>query len=110
MELLVPAMIEYGADSWGGQPMNDRKMLVAKYGDRFVFGVPGPEISPEATDDRSRPWPTSSWPDYASNGGRIIMNAATPRGDFSPEGLAAVQKFMNAVYIRSRLAYDAAKA
>ena len=38
------------------------------------------------------------------------MNAATPRGDFSPEGLAAVQKFMNAVYIRSRLAYDAAKA
>ncbi len=110
VELLVPAMIEYGADSWGGQPMNDRKMLVAKYGDRFVFGVPGPEISPEATDEQIEALADQFMADYASNGGRIIMNAATPRGGFSPEGMAAVQKFMNAVYIRSRLAYDAAKA
>ena len=39
-EMLVPAMIEAGVDTWSGQPMNDFEMLYEKYGDKIVLGMP----------------------------------------------------------------------
>ena len=50
-ELLVPAYIEAGADSWSGQPMNDKAMLHEKYGDKIILGIePDIAFTPETTD------------------------------------------------------------
>ena len=38
-EILVPAYIEIGADSWSGQNMNDKAMLYDKYGDKIILGI-----------------------------------------------------------------------
>ncbi|MCL2136493.1 MAG: methyltransferase [Coriobacteriia bacterium] len=38
-EILVPAYIEIGADSWSGQPMNDKQMIYDKYGDKIILGM-----------------------------------------------------------------------
>ena len=38
-ESMFPAMIELGVDTWMGQPINDKKMLVDNYGDRFKFCI-----------------------------------------------------------------------
>lgn len=43
IEILVPHLIDTGADTWRGQKLNDKKMLVDTYGDKFKFGV---EIRP----------------------------------------------------------------
>ena len=37
VESFVPLFIEEGFNSWGGQPMNDKPALKAKYGDQMVF-------------------------------------------------------------------------
>ena len=42
IEALVPAMVEWGVDTWGGQPMNDKKMLYDLYGDKILLGINGP--------------------------------------------------------------------
>lgn len=44
IELLIPAMIEAGVDSWTGQEMNDKKKLYHLYGDKMMIGVETPEI------------------------------------------------------------------
>ena len=49
-ELLVPAMIEAGVDSWWGQPMNDKEKLYKLYGDKIVLGV-DLDVTPESTDE-----------------------------------------------------------
>jgi len=38
-ELLVPAYIATGTDSWSGQDMNDKAMLYEKYGDKIILGI-----------------------------------------------------------------------
>ena len=38
-ELLVPAYIEAGVDSWNGQPMNDKEMIYEKYGGQIILGI-----------------------------------------------------------------------
>ena len=38
-EILVPAYIEGGCDSWNGQSMNDKAMLYEKYGDKLILGI-----------------------------------------------------------------------
>ena len=53
-ELLVPAMIEAGVDMWNGQPMNDKRMLVEKYGDKMIFGAYPIDISNESTEEEVR--------------------------------------------------------
>ena len=105
VELLVPAMIAAGVDCWSGQPMNDRKKLVSLYGDKFVFGVPTPEIPEGATDEDIEKLADQFMADYACNGGRIIaapsaILAGARRGD---DG-----RWRNALYVRSRKAYDEA--
>ena len=53
-EMLVPAMIEAGVDMWNGQPMNDKKMLVEKYGDKMIFGVAPDELTNDSTEEEVR--------------------------------------------------------
>ena len=48
-ELLVPAMIDAHVDLWCGQPMNDKYMLVQKYGDKIMLGVETPDLAPDAS-------------------------------------------------------------
>jgi len=52
IEPLIPNLIETGADTWRGQPVNDKLRLVRQYGDRFRFAVtmqpPAPITDAEA--------------------------------------------------------------
>lgn len=50
IEPLIPGLISTGIDTWRGQAVNDKKMLVDKYGDRFKFGVEL-RVSEGARDD-----------------------------------------------------------
>lgn len=104
VELLVPAMIEANVDCWAGQPMNDRKKLVALYGDKFVFGVPMPETSDDMSDEEIEAIADQFMADFCSNGGRVIPGrtpSLTRMGGFSND-----QRLRNALYIRARKAYD----
>ena len=47
-EMLVPAYIEAGFDSWTGQPMNDKNLLYDLYGDKIMLGIE-PDITKTAT-------------------------------------------------------------
>ena len=47
-------MIEAGVDMWGGQPMNDKKMLCEKYGDKIILGVSPTNLTTESTDEEIR--------------------------------------------------------
>jgi hypothetical protein len=38
IEPLIPVMIECGVDKWAGQPLNDKQMLIEKYGDKILIG------------------------------------------------------------------------
>ena len=38
-ELLVPAYIEAGCDSWNGQDVNDKELLYEMYGDKIILGI-----------------------------------------------------------------------
>ena len=49
-ELLVPAMIEAGVDTWFGQPMNDYGMLYDMYGDKIILGAAF-NVPENATDE-----------------------------------------------------------
>lgn len=54
IEMLVPAMIEAGVDSWTGQPMNDKDFLYERYGDRLILGVdPDVSFGPELSDEEA---------------------------------------------------------
>ena len=58
-------------------------------------------------DDRIINWMADQFmADYACNGGRIIMIPTMGRMGGGPAAFEAAQKFNNAVYIRSRKAYD----
>ncbi|MFZ7120137.1 MAG: methyltransferase [Eubacteriaceae bacterium] len=50
-EMLTPIYIEAGVDSWSPQTMNDLGSLYKKYGDKIMFSVSPPEMSPDATDE-----------------------------------------------------------
>lgn len=54
LELLVPAIIEAGWDSWGPQIMNDTHMLYEKYGDRLVIGVVPDPFPADASEEQQR--------------------------------------------------------
>lgn len=52
---LAPAMVECGMDMWGGQPMNDKPMLIDTYGKDILIGIhdlyrPGVQAIPD--DDK----------------------------------------------------------
>ena len=65
-ELLVPAYIEAGCDSWSGQNMNDKPMLYDKYGDKIILG-----IEPDIPFDMFSPTPMT-YDDAVASAQRFI--------------------------------------
>lgn len=51
-DLLVPAYIESGFQTWNGMYMNDKRNLFEQYGDKFIFGVDPPDISNDMNASR----------------------------------------------------------
>lgn len=51
VELLVPAMIEAGMDTWCGQPMNDKEKLHELYGKDIILGIEPRVLEQDATDE-----------------------------------------------------------
>lgn len=49
-EMLFPAIVEFGADCWSGQAINDKIMLREKYGDKIMIGINHP-LTEESTDE-----------------------------------------------------------
>ena len=44
-DLVVPAYIESGFQTWNGMYMNDKRALFEQYGDKFIFGVDPPKVA-----------------------------------------------------------------
>ena len=44
-DLVVPAYIESGFETWNGMYMNDKRALFEQFGDRFIFGVDPPKVA-----------------------------------------------------------------
>ena len=44
-DLVVPAYIEGGFETWNGMYMNDKRALFEQYGDKFIFGVDPPAVA-----------------------------------------------------------------
>lgn len=92
-EMLVPAMIEAGADAWSGQTINDYPSLYARYGDRIHF-EPSPEpLPPDATDEQIREAAKAFVDTYASGSCIMTLPPLTPPA------------FSRYVYEFSRVAY-----
>ena len=71
-ELLVPAYIAAGADSWSGQPMNDKPLVYSKYGDQLILGIE-PQVPADATQ------PTTAMPlEEAIAIGQSFLDAYIP--------------------------------
>lgn len=51
IEALVPGMIEFGADMWCGQPMNDKVKIYNEYGKYIHIGVCPEEFPPDVEDE-----------------------------------------------------------
>ena len=55
LDTLVPNIIQSGVDTWNGQDICDKPALVARYGDRFCFGISvHAEEGPEDGELRAR--------------------------------------------------------
>lgn len=54
LEMMVPAMIEAGWDSWNPQVMNDTHMLYDQYGDKIVIAVMPDPLKPDASEEEQR--------------------------------------------------------
>ena len=72
-ELLVPAYIEAGCDSWSGQAMNDKAMLYEKYGDKIILGIesdlnytPGDTLPEGAADAAAKRFVSKYCANYAN--------------------------------------------
>lgn len=51
-EILAPAYIEAGCDSWSPQPMNDKALLFEKYGDQIIIGIePDVPLMPDTPEE-----------------------------------------------------------
>ncbi len=44
-DLVVPAYIESGFETWNGMYMNDKRALFEQFGDKFIFGVDPPKVA-----------------------------------------------------------------
>mgnify|MGYP004448829317 FL=1 len=55
-DLLVPAYIEAGFQTWNGMYMNDKRNLFEQYGDQFIFGVDPPAIADDPNASKEDLW------------------------------------------------------
>jgi len=101
-ELLVPAYIEAGCDSWNGQGMNDKEMIYEKYGDQIILGMDsglpfvfggGAEISKEEAEAAAMSFIGKFCPDYATK--PVI-----------PSGFGVPADFIRVLYEESRKVFN----
>jgi len=86
-ELLVPAYIELGADSWSGQTMNDKQLVYDLYGDKILLGmemdIPSIFVKPDLTLDEA----IASFERFTNNYLKDYRNKQVSLGYFfGPEG------------------------
>ena len=77
VENLVPLFIEEGIDSWGGQDLNDKRMLKKQYGDKMVFSM-SVDLAPDASEEEL----DAAVADYMETFGydnRVICTSWNPR-------------------------------
>lgn len=101
-ELLVPAYIEAGCDSWNGQPMNDKEFIYEKYGDKIILGI-DTDVSFFRPD--SPPVPTE---DAIASAKRFVEKFS---GNYAnkpviPGGFGAPVEFLETLYMESRKAFS----
>ena len=70
VELLLPAFVESGVDTWTGQPMNDKEFLYEKYGDKIILGLepdilPNPNMNDKDAIAAAKRFVAKYAPDYA---------------------------------------------
>ncbi len=98
IEMLVPAMIEIGFNTWGGQPMNDYGKLYELYGDKIAFGVI-PELHENATDEEAAAAAKEFVEKYTKPGTTCFISMSGRVAMGNPV-------FRKEVYRLSRLAYS----
>ena len=54
VEPLIGSLVDTGADTWRGQPLNDKLKLVKQYGDRFKFAVTMQPLHPISDEEALR--------------------------------------------------------
>lgn len=66
-EKLLPAIVEFGADCWSGQPINNKDLMNELYGDKVMIGIECP-VPEDATDEEveriAREFVEKYWPTY----------------------------------------------
>jgi len=100
-ELLVPAYIEIGADTWSGQPMNDKKWIYDNYGDKLMLGIemtiPNVVTNPDLTLDEA----TAAFDEFLETyGTNYATKPVLMSGFVGPAG------FSDYVYETSRKFFD----
>ena len=79
IEPLIPNLIETGADTWSGQPINDKLKLVREYGERFKFAATMQSLQP-ITDEESIQLARDFLRDYTGQRVWVFLhNILTPR-------------------------------
>lgn len=103
-EMLVPAMIEAGVDSWSCQPLNDTVALRRQYGDRLIFNLWPPKLVDgcrgELMDTTARVFIEEQAPGYDT--APFMINTADIRWLDEPEAL----EYTAALYKYGRMAMD----
>ena len=102
-EMLVPAYIEAGCDSWSGQPINDREFIFANYAGKLILTmesdlvvVPDQPVDPEEAKASAKRFVDRFLPDYAN------------KPVFASGGMGAPVEFIDALYSESRKAFNPA--
>lgn len=96
-EMLVPCMIEAGADLWDGQTLNDFERLYSLYGDQIHFQPYAPVLTADASEAEIREAARRYVDTYPS--GTCV---STTRNRMPPQ---IAQIFDRCVYEFSRIAY-----
>ena len=99
-EMIVPAYIEMGCDSWSGQSMNDKQKLYDMYGGQIILGIetdlvaaPNQPVDEEEAKASAKRFVDKFCPDYAT---KPVFASA----------MAAPVAFLDTLYVESRKAFN----
>ena len=100
-ELLVPAYIEAGCDSWSGQAINDRALIYEQYGGQLIVSmdsdlriVPNQPVDVEEAKAAAKRFVDKFTPDYAS------------KPVFASGAFGAPPEYTETLYAESRKAFN----
>jgi hypothetical protein len=100
-EMLVPAYIEAGCDSWGGQTINDRPLIYAQYAGQLIITmdsdlqiVPNEPVDPEEAKASAKRFVDKFLPDYATK--PVLAGGA----------MGAPPEYAETLYVESRKAFN----